>query len=48
MPRAPGQLDRDVDKNSAETEMRQKLIDEVKKQGKPYGLYFDDIREVLP
>jgi hypothetical protein len=24
--------------------MRQKLIDEVKKQGKPYGLYFDDIQ----
>src|SRR5579863_7508794 len=27
-----------------ENEMRQKLIDEVKKQGKPYGLYFDDIQ----
>lgn len=27
-----------------ETQMRQKLIDEVKKQGKPYGLYFDDIQ----
>ena len=27
-----------------EGEMRQKLIDEVKKQGKPYGLYFDDIQ----
>jgi TldD protein len=26
-----------------ESEMRQKLIDEVKKEGKPYGLYFDDI-----
>jgi len=25
-------------------QMRQKLIDEVKKQGKPYGLYFDDIQ----
>ena len=24
--------------------MRQKLIEEVKKQGKPYGLYFDDIQ----
>lgn len=24
-------------------ELRQKLIDEVKKQGKPYGLYFEDI-----
>jgi len=24
--------------------MRQRLIDEVKKQGKPYGLYFDDIQ----
>ena len=24
--------------------MRQMLIDEVKKQGKPYGLYFDDIQ----
>ncbi|HTZ32842.1 MAG TPA: metallopeptidase TldD-related protein [Methylomirabilota bacterium] len=28
----------------SEAEMRQKLIDEVKKQGKPYGLYFDDIQ----
>ena len=27
-----------------ESEMRQKLIDEVKKQGKPFGLYFDDIQ----
>jgi TldD protein len=27
-----------------EAEMRQKLIDEVKKAGKPYGLYFDDIQ----
>ncbi len=27
-----------------EAELRQKLIDEVKKQGKPYGLYFDDIQ----
>src|SRR5882757_3429831 len=27
-----------------EGEMRQKLIDEVKKQGKHYGLYFDDIQ----
>jgi predicted Zn-dependent protease len=26
-----------------DSEMRQKLIDEVKKQGKPYGLYFDDV-----
>jgi predicted Zn-dependent protease len=26
-----------------DSEMRQKLIDEVKKQGKPYGLYFEDI-----
>lgn len=25
-------------------DMRQKLIDEVKKQNKPYGLYFDDIQ----
>jgi TldD protein len=25
-------------------QMRQKLIDEVKKQGKPYGLYFEDIQ----
>ena len=28
----------------AEAQLRQKLIDEVKKQGKPYGLYFDDIQ----
>lgn len=27
-----------------EAQLRQKLIDEVKKQGKPYGLYFDDIQ----
>jgi TldD protein len=27
-----------------EKEMRQKLIDEINKQGKPYGLYFDDIQ----
>jgi len=27
-----------------ESQMRQKLIDEAKKQGKPYGLYFDDIQ----
>jgi TldD protein len=27
-----------------EVELRQKLIDEAKKQGKPYGLYFDDIQ----
>ena len=27
-----------------EDQMRQKLIEEVKKQGKPYGLYFDDIQ----
>jgi TldD protein len=27
-----------------EGQLRQKLIDEIKKQGKPYGLYFDDIQ----
>jgi TldD protein len=27
-----------------ESELRQKLIDEIKKQNKPYGLYFDDIQ----
>jgi TldD protein len=27
-----------------ESELRQKLIEEVKKEGKPYGLYFDDIQ----
>ncbi|MDP9147624.1 MAG: metallopeptidase TldD-related protein [Acidobacteriota bacterium] len=31
-------------KSVPEKEMRQKLIEEVKKQGKPYGLYFDDIQ----
>ena len=30
-------------KTVPDAEMRQKLIDEVKKQGKPYGLYFEDI-----
>jgi TldD protein len=27
-----------------DSELRQKLIDEVKRQGKPYGLYFEDIQ----
>jgi TldD protein len=27
-----------------DSELRQKLIDEIKKQGKPYGLYFEDIQ----
>ena len=27
-----------------ESQLREKLIEEVKKQGKPYGLYFDDIQ----
>jgi predicted Zn-dependent protease len=27
-----------------ESELRQRLIDEVKKQGKPYGLYFEDVQ----
>jgi predicted Zn-dependent protease len=27
-----------------EAQLRQRLIDEAKKQGKPYGLYFDDIQ----
>lgn len=27
-----------------DAELRQKLIDEVKRQGKPYGLYFEDIQ----
>jgi predicted Zn-dependent protease len=27
-----------------DSELRQKLIDEVKEQGKPYGLYFEDIQ----
>ena len=31
-------------KTVPESEMRQKLIEEIKKQGKPYGLYFDDIQ----
>jgi len=31
-------------KSVPDAQMRQKLIDEVKKQGKPYGLYFDDIQ----
>lgn len=30
--------------NVPEKDMRQRLIDEVKKQNKPYGLYFDDIQ----
>jgi TldD protein len=31
-------------KSVPEADLRQKLIEEVKKQGKPYGLYFDDIQ----
>ena len=31
-------------KTVKDSELRQKLIDEVKKQGKPYGLYFEDIQ----
>ena len=27
-----------------DSELRQKLLDEVKQQGKPYGLYFEDIQ----
>jgi len=27
-----------------ETALRQRFVDEIKKQGKPYGLYFDDIQ----
>jgi TldD protein len=30
-------------KSVPETELRKQLIDEAKKQGKPYGLYFEDI-----
>jgi TldD protein len=30
-------------KSVPETELRRQLIDEAKKQGKPYGLYFEDI-----
>jgi len=31
-------------KTVEDSELRQKLLDEVKKQGKPYGLYFEDIQ----
>lgn len=31
-------------KKVPEAELRTRLIDEVKKQGKPYGLYFDDVQ----
>ncbi len=31
-------------RTSKDSELRQKLLDEVKKQGKPYGLYFEDIQ----
>lgn len=30
-------------KSVPDSELRQKLIDEIKKQGKPFGLYFEDI-----
>jgi predicted Zn-dependent protease len=31
-------------RTTKDSDLRQKLIDEVKKQGKPYGLYFEDIQ----
>ena len=31
-------------KSVPEKELREKLIEEIKKQGKPYGLYFDDVQ----
>jgi TldD protein len=31
-------------RTNKDSELRQKLIDEIKKQGKPYGLYFEDIQ----
>lgn len=31
-------------KTTPEADMRQKLIEEIKNEGKPYGLYFDDIQ----
>jgi TldD protein len=31
-------------KTVKDSELRQKFIDEIKKQGKPYGLYFEDIQ----
>lgn len=31
-------------KTVKDSDLRQKLIDEIKKQGKPYGLYFEDIQ----
>ncbi|HXN21539.1 MAG TPA: metallopeptidase TldD-related protein [Candidatus Dormibacteraeota bacterium] len=31
-------------KKVTESELRQRLVDEIKKQGKPYGLYFDDVQ----
>ncbi|HYN14361.1 MAG TPA: metallopeptidase TldD-related protein [Terriglobales bacterium] len=31
-------------RTATEAELRQKLIDEIKRQGKPYGLYFQDIQ----
>ena len=31
-------------KTVKDSELRQKLLDEVKRQGKPYGLYFEDIQ----
>jgi TldD protein len=31
-------------RTTQDSQLRQKLIDEIKKQGKPYGLYFEDIQ----
>jgi predicted Zn-dependent protease len=31
-------------KKVSESELRKRFIDEIKKQGKPYGLYFDDVQ----
>jgi predicted Zn-dependent protease len=38
-----GNLIVDSSRRLPEGELRQKFIDEIKKQGKPYGLYFEDI-----
>ena len=41
--RPPGKPHRHLHQDRAEADLKKQLIEEAKKQGKPYGLYFEDI-----
>ena len=40
----PGKSDRHFVEDVPDAQLRARFIDEIKKQGKPYGLYFEDIQ----